>query len=215
MMFYRADMLEKYDVEAPDPLSGWSFDQLEAACRQLKTALANDGMDQTWPLVLLLAGAGTVHYNFAASMGTPLYDADSLPQYNTPESIAALELIKGWMDEGLISPGALGYNYPEGIETLRQEQTVIALQWDTAAVELTDPGASPTTADTLDFSVHPGTPTSGIMRHGSGPAYGRISYRNSAKTRKPPSRTLRGTHRRKSLTTMFGTEVDTRDVSLC
>ena len=155
MMFYRADMLEKYDVEAPDPLAGWSFDQLEAACRKLKTALANDGMDQTWPLVLLLANAPIVLYNFAASMGTPLYDADSLPQYNSAEAVAALELIKAWMDEGLISPGALGYNYPEGIETLRQEKTVIALQWDTAAVELTDPGASPTTADTLDFTVHP------------------------------------------------------------
>ena len=155
MMFYRADVFEKYDIEAPDPLAGWSFDQLADGCRKLKTALASDGKDETWPLVLLLAGAGTVHYNFAASMGTPLYDADSLPNYNSPASIAALELIKSWMDEGLISPGALGYNYPEGIETLRQEQTVIALQWDTAAVELTDPSASPTTADTLDFSVHP------------------------------------------------------------
>ena len=155
MTFYRADMFEKYDIEAPDPLAGWSFDQLEAACRKLKTALANDGMDQTWPLVLLLANAPIVVYNFAASMGTPLYDADSLPQYNSAEAVAALEMIKGWMDEGLVSPGALGYNYPEGIETLRQEQTVICIQWDTAAVELTDPGASPTTADTLDFTVHP------------------------------------------------------------
>ena len=155
MMFYRADMFEKYDVAAPDPLAGWSFDELEAACRKLKTALANDGMDQTWPLVLLLANAPIAVYNFAASMGAPLYDADSLPQYNTPEAVAALEKIKAWMDEGLVSPGALGYNYPEGIETLRQEQTVIAIQWDTAAVELTDPGASPTTADTLDFTVHP------------------------------------------------------------
>ncbi len=155
MMYFRADVFEKYDIEAPDPLAGWSFDQLADGCRKLKTALANDGKDETWPLVLLLAGAGTVHYNFAASMGTPLYDADSLPNYNSPASIAALELIKSWMDEGLISPGALGYNYPEGIETVRQEQTVIALQWDTAAVELTDPSASPTTADTLDFSVHP------------------------------------------------------------
>ena len=140
MTFYRADMFEKYDIEAPDPLAGWSFDQLEATCRQLKTALANDGMDQTWPLVLLLANAPIVVYNFAASMGAPLYDADSLPQYNTPEAVASLELIKAWMDEGLVSPGALGYNYPEGIETLRQEQTVICIQWDTAAVELTDAG---------------------------------------------------------------------------
>ena len=155
MMFFRADVFEKYDIDAPDPLAGWSFDQLADGCRKLKTALANDGKDETWPLVLLLAGAGTVHYNFAASMGTPLYDADSLPNYNSAASVAALELIKSWMDEGLISPGALGYNYPEGIETLRQGQTVIALQWDTAAVELTDPGASPTTADTLEFSVHP------------------------------------------------------------
>ena len=155
MMFYRADVFEKYDIEAPDPLAGWSFDQLADGCRKLKTALANDGMDQTWPLVLLLAGATTVHYNFAASMGTPTYDADSLPNYNSAASVAALELIKAWMDEGLVSPGALGYNYPEGIETLRQAQTVIALQWDTAAVELTDPMASPTTADTLEFSVHP------------------------------------------------------------
>ena len=155
MMFYRADMLEKYDVEAPDPLAGWSFDQLADNCRKLKTALANDGMDQTWPLVILLANAPIVHFNFTNSLGKTLYDADSIPRYNSAESVAALELVKSWMDEGLVSPGAMGYNYPEGIETLRQEQTVICLQWDTAAVELTDPGASPTTADTLDFSVHP------------------------------------------------------------
>lgn len=155
MTFYRADLLEKYDIESPDPAQGWSFDQVAEAGRKLKAGFEADGRDDISPIVILLAGPTITFDNFSRSMGAQVYDERGVPTYNVPEAVAAMEMIKAWLDEGIVSPGSIGYNYSEALETLRQEQTAIAFQWDTAAVELNDPGKSPVTANTLSYTVFP------------------------------------------------------------
>ena len=165
MLHYRADLLQKYGVQPPDAVEGWTFDQLADACRKVKKGLAADGKSDIWPMIFLMktsnANVTITYENITRSMGGKVYDERGIPTYNIPEGKAAIELVKSWMDEGLVSPGSLGYEYTDALELERQGKVVMAGEWDTAAVELNDPEKSPITAKTLQYTVYPYDPKFG------------------------------------------------------
>ena len=158
--FYRADWFDKWGIERPHPTEGWSFDAMIDAARKAKAGIEADGMDDVWPLVMLMKdnGNNVISWeNVGRSLGAygKLYDERGIPNFTLPEMTEALDLIKGWMDEGLVSPGSVGYEYTDALELIRNSKCAICFQWDTAAVELTDPGASPECAEGLEFTMYP------------------------------------------------------------
>lgn len=100
-LFYRADALAAIGVEAPASLEeAWTWDEFGEICNQLIAQgnhqfafTHNQGGGRWVPSFLYSAGAQVVNDDLTA-MAT-----------NTPEGIRALSWVKGWTDNGWVSPG--------------------------------------------------------------------------------------------------------------
>lgn len=157
MFYYRTDLLEKYGIEAPGP-QGYSWDELIANCRIAKEKIAADGLADTYPLLFGTKRThASIHFQqIAWSYGADLFVDGKMPNFNSPEAIAALEDEVSWVqDEGLVTPGMVGYEYPEVLTAYQQGKAVFALQWNAAAPDILNPEKSPESAGKTAFSVFP------------------------------------------------------------
>ncbi|MEZ4867237.1 MAG: extracellular solute-binding protein [Caldilineaceae bacterium] len=157
MFYYRTDLLEKYGIEPPGP-QGYSWDELIANCRIAKEKIAADGLEETYPLLFGTKRThSSIHFQqIAWSYGADLFVDGKMPNFNSPEAIAALEAEVSWVrDEGLVTPGMVGYEYPEVLTAYQQGKAVFALQWNAAAPDILNPEKSPASAGKTAFSVFP------------------------------------------------------------
>lgn len=157
MFFYRTDLVEKWGLEAPGP-QGFSWDQLIANCRIAQQKIAEESLADTYPL---LFGTKTTHsaihfQQMAWSYGADLFLDSKMPNFDSPEAVASLEDATSWLlTDKLISPGMVGYEYPEVLTAFQQGKAVYALQWNASAPDILSAEKSPITAGNTGFSVYP------------------------------------------------------------
>ncbi|HRW09951.1 MAG TPA: extracellular solute-binding protein, partial [Caldilineaceae bacterium] len=157
MFYYRTDLLEKYGIEPPGP-QGYSWDELIANSRIAQKGIADDGLEDTYPLLFGTKRThASIHFQqIAWSYGADLFVDGKMPNFNTPEAIAALEDEVGWvLQDKLVTPGMVGYEYPEVLTAYQQGKAVFALQWNAAAPDILNPEKSPESAGKTAFSVFP------------------------------------------------------------
>lgn len=157
MFYYRSDLLEKWGIEPPGA-QGYSWDQLIENCRLAKDKIAEEGIEETYPLLFGTKRThSSIHFQqIAWSYGADLFVDGKVPNFNSPEAVAALADEVSWvLDEGLVTPGMVGYEYPEVLTAYQQGKAVFALQWNAAAPDILNPEKSPATAANTTFSVFP------------------------------------------------------------
>jgi len=163
MFYYRTDLVEKWGLEAPGP-QGFSWPQLIDNCKKAQAEIAKENLADTFPLLFgVKATHSAIHFQMMAwSYGADLFLDGKMPNFNSPEAIASLEDGVGWLvKDKLVTPGMVGYEYPEVLTAYQQGKAVYALQWNAAAPDILNPDKSPASAGKTGFSVYPWHPDKG------------------------------------------------------
>jgi multiple sugar transport system substrate-binding protein len=157
MFYYRTDLVEKWGLEPP-PAQGYSWPQLIDNCKKAQAKLAAENMTDTFPLLFgVKAAHSAIHFQqMAWSYGADLFKDGKMPNFNSPEAVASVEDAVGWLvKDKLVTPGMVGYEYPEVLTAYQQGKAVFALQWNAAAPDILNPDKSPASAGKTAFSVYP------------------------------------------------------------
>jgi ABC-type glycerol-3-phosphate transport system substrate-binding protein len=158
MFFYRTDLLEKYGIEPP-PVTGWSFDEMRTNALAIQEQINSEGLADTYALVL---GAKPQFHSAinvvqpAWAMAAEFFDADFNPNFTSEQMTNATTFMTNLLFvDKVMSPGVVGYEYPEVLTAFQQGKAVMALEWNAAAPTILNLTDSPTTATTTGFAAYP------------------------------------------------------------
>ncbi len=165
MFFYRKDLLQKYGVPEP-PVTGYSLDEMRQHALTIQDALNAEGLTDTYGLVL---GAKPQFHSAinvvqpAWSKGAVFLSEDMQPQMDSQEMIDATTFMTNLLfEDKVVSPGVVGYEYPEVLTAFQQGKAAMALEWNAAAATILDPEKSPISATTTGFAAYPYDATAGV-----------------------------------------------------
>lgn len=164
MFFYRKDLLKKYGIPDP-PITGYTWDELRDHALKIQEALNKEGKTDTYALLFGVKPPSHSVYNVlmpAWSTGHEIFTQDNRPQINHPKMVEVTTFMTDFLfKHKVVSPGIVGYEYPEVLTAFQQGKAVMALQWNAAAPTILDPGKSPQTAADTGFAVYPHDKTAG------------------------------------------------------
>ena len=164
MCFYRKDLLKKYGVPEPGR-NGYSWKELTQHALTLKDKLKADGKTDVYPLIFGVKPTGHAAINAFQpiwSYGQEIMDNKLNPLFAAEKSVAAMTMMTDFLfKHQVVSPGVVGYEYPEVLTAYQQGKAVIALQWNAAASTVLDASKSPETAANTGFTVYPYDETAG------------------------------------------------------
>ena len=127
MFFYRTDLLEKYGVEPP-PVTGWSFDEMRRTRSRSRMQINAEGLADTYALVL---GAKPQFHSAinivqpAWAMAAEFFDADFNPNFTSEQMTNATTFMTNLLfQDKVMSPGVVGYEYPEVLTAFQQGKAV-------------------------------------------------------------------------------------------
>jgi multiple sugar transport system substrate-binding protein len=167
MFYYRKDLLAKYGVPEP-PATGFSLDEMRQHALTIQDALTTEGLTDTYALVLGAKPQFHAAINIvqpAWSKGAVFFTEDNHPNMNTPEVIDATTFMTNLLfQDKVVSPGVVGYEYPEVLTAYQQGKAVMALEWNAAAATILDATKSPITAATTGFAAYPYDATAGVAQ---------------------------------------------------
>jgi len=184
MFFYRTDMLEKYGVEPP-PVTGYSFDEMRAAAMKLQAGIEADGLADTYGLVLGAKPQFHSSINIAQpawARGAVLFDDTGKPNLDSQEMTDATTFMTNLLfQDKVLSPGVVGYEYPEVLTAFQQGKAAMALEWNAAAPTILSPTDSPISAATTAFAAYPYDATAGNTQQRVFPSVHGIGVSNFSK----------------------------------
>jgi ABC-type glycerol-3-phosphate transport system substrate-binding protein len=157
MFFYRKDLLQKYGITPPGQ-NGYSWKELSDNALALKPKLAADGQTDMYPLIFGVKDTGHASIqalNAIWSNGQEIFDDKWNPQFTTDKASSAMSMLTDFLFK-VVSEGITGYEYPEVLTALQQNQAVMALQWNAAAPTVLDASKTPAWGpDNTGFSGFP------------------------------------------------------------
>jgi len=158
MFFYRKDLLQKYGVPEP-PVTGFSLDEMRQHAMTIQAAMSQEDLADTYALVL---GAKPQFHSAinivqpAWSKGAEFFTEDFHPQMDSQQMKDATTFMTNLLfEDKVVSPGIVGYEYPEVLTAFQQGKAAMALEWNAAAPTILDASKSPATATTTGFSAYP------------------------------------------------------------
>ena len=158
MFFYRNDLLEKYGVPEP-PVTGFSFDELRQHALTIQDALNSEGQADTYALVFGVKPQFHSAINIvqpAWAKGAEFFTEDLHPQMSSQPVVDATTFMTNLLfADKVVSPGVVGYEYPEVLTAFQQGKAAMALEWNAAAPTILDPSKSEITAATTGFAAYP------------------------------------------------------------
>ena len=164
MFFYRKDLLEKYGVPEP-PVTGYSLDEMRQHALTIQDAMNTEGLADTYALVLGAKPQFHAAINVvqpAWSKGAEFFSEGMQPQMNSqPVNDATTFMTNLLFADKVVSPGIVGYEYPEVLTAFQQGKAAMALEWNAAAPTIVDPAKSPVTGTTTGFAAYPYDATAG------------------------------------------------------
>jgi len=159
MFYYRTDLLQKYGV-TPPPVTGYSLDEMRQNALKIQAALKSEGAPNDM-YALILGAKPQFHAAInivqpAWSKGAEFFGEGNKPTLDTQQMTDATTFMTNLLfQDKVVSPGIVGYEYPEVLTAYQQGKAVMALEWNAAAPTILDPKTSPITAATTGFSTYP------------------------------------------------------------
>jgi ABC-type glycerol-3-phosphate transport system substrate-binding protein len=164
MFFYRKDLLQKYGVPEP-PVTGYSLDEMRQHSLTIQDAINAEGLTDTYALVLGAKPQFHAAINIvqpAWSKGAAFFTEDMHPQMSSQPVVDATTFMTNLLfEDKVVSPGIVGYEYPEVLTAFQQGKAAMALEWNAAAPTILDPAKSPISAPTTGFAAYPYDATAG------------------------------------------------------
>jgi ABC-type glycerol-3-phosphate transport system substrate-binding protein len=164
MFYYRKDLLQKYGVPEP-PITGYSLDEMRQHALTIQDALNTEGLTDTYGLVLGAKPQFHAAINIvqpAWAKGAEFFTEDFHPQMESQQMVDATTFMTNLLlQDKVVSPGVVGYEYPEVLTAFQQGKAAMALQWNAAAATILDPTKSPISATTTGFAAYPYDATAG------------------------------------------------------
>lgn len=158
MFYYRKDLLAQYGVPEPPPI-GYSWDELRAHALKIQTALTAEGKADTYALIFGVKPPSHAGFNMLQpvwSTAHEFFTPDKQPAFDQPQMAQAVTMMTDFLfKDKVVSPGIVGYEYPEVLTAYQQGNAAMALQWNAAAPTILDPTKSPAVAAQTGFSVYP------------------------------------------------------------
>jgi trehalose/maltose transport system substrate-binding protein len=169
MLYYRTDLLEKYELEVPQ-----TWTELEEAATLIQAGEREEGNEDFWGFVW----QGNAYEGLtcdalewqASSGGGVIINPEGVIEVNNPETIAAFQSAAGWV--GTISPdGVIGFmeedaravwqagnaafmrNWPYAYSLGNQEDSPIAGMFDVSPLPGAEPGMSAATLGGWQLAV--------------------------------------------------------------
>lgn len=90
------------------------------------------------------------------SMGSDFVTPSGENKVNSPENVRATDFWAGLYKDKLVPPDCNTYGYGEVLNALKEEQVAMAIEWDAADGELSDPVRSPKVYNKLGYVPVPG-----------------------------------------------------------
>jgi multiple sugar transport system substrate-binding protein len=124
LLYYRKDLLEKYDLEPPT-----TFDEMKAACDKIKAGENNDKLECFAGQYQKYEGL-TVNFAEAVnSAGGVIVDDAGKPNVNTPEAQKGLSTLVDGFKNGMIPKGAITWQEEQGRQAFQNGTLIFHRNW--------------------------------------------------------------------------------------
>ena len=134
LFFYRADLYEKYDLEAPV-----TWDDVIEACKVLQQ---EESIDIPGTLTLYAGWAWDLEFNqMLGAQGLYYLDEDNLPQFNGPEGVAVVEKILE-VAEHCNEEEGMTYSIDDSEIAMETGGQALSFTWATRAANMDNPEKS-------------------------------------------------------------------------
>src|SRR5262249_23673981 len=141
------------------PVTGYSLDEMRQNALTIQDAMNKEGLTDSYGL--LFGVKPTFHSAInvvqpAWSKGAEFFTADWHPQMSSQPVVDATAFMTNLLfQDKVVSPGVVGYEYPEVLTASQQGKAAMALEWNAAAPTILDPTKSQITATTTGFAAYP------------------------------------------------------------
>jgi multiple sugar transport system substrate-binding protein len=154
-LMYRADLLEKYDLEPPT-----TYDEVVSMCQALE---AEDSIDVPFTIDLSAGWAWRIAFFEALrSVGGDFFvEGTNEPAFNSPEGVYALEKMQEVVDACMGEAG-LTYTYPDSLRGLGNGAVAMIHTWAGQASNVLDPEKSEY-YDKIAFAPAPAVDEGGLL----------------------------------------------------
>lgn len=124
MIYYRRDLLEKYNLEVPT-----TFDEIKAACDAIKAGEKNDKLECYAGQYNKYEGLTVNMAEMINTAGGNIVGDDGTPAVNTPEAAKGVQQITDWFEDGTIPKGAITWGEEEGRAAFQAGNLVFQRNW--------------------------------------------------------------------------------------
>ncbi len=161
LLYYRKDLLEKYDLEPPT-----TFDEMKAACETIQDGEGDKNLNCFAGQYQKYEG---LTVNFAEAVNSANGDIvgeDGNPNVNTPEATAGLSALKGMFDDGTIPKGAITWQEEQGRQAFQDGELIFHRNWPYVYALASKDDGSSKVAGKFDVAPLPGVAGPGVSSLG-------------------------------------------------
>lgn len=124
MIYYRKDLLEKYDLEVPT-----TFDEIKAACEKIRAGENNDKLECYAGQYNKYEGLTVNMAEMINTAGGVIVDDQNKVNVATPEAAKGVQLITDWFKDGTIPKGAITWGEEEGRAAFQAGNLIFQRNW--------------------------------------------------------------------------------------
>jgi multiple sugar transport system substrate-binding protein len=124
MIYYRKDLLEKYDVEVPT-----TFDEIKAACEKIRAGENNSKLECYAGQYDKYEGLTVNAAEMINTAGGVIVGDDGKPNVATPEAAKGIQQITDMLKDGTIPKGAITWKEEEGRAAFQAGNLIFQRNW--------------------------------------------------------------------------------------
>jgi multiple sugar transport system substrate-binding protein len=163
LLFYRKDLLDKYDLEPPT-----TFDEMKAACDTIRGGEDNAKLECFAGQYNKYEGL-TVNFDEAVhGAGGVIVGDDGKPNVATPEATKGLQTLVDWFKDGYIPKGAITWTEEEGRQAFQNGTLIFHRNWPYVYPLANKTDGSSKIAGKFDVAPLPGITGPGVSSLGGG-----------------------------------------------
>jgi len=163
LLFYRKDLLEKYNVEVPT-----TFDQIKAACEKISAGEKDSKLGCFGGQYNKYEGLTVNFDEVVHGAGGVILGEDGKPNVATPEAAKGLQTLSDWFKDGTIPKAAITWTEEEGRQAFQDGTLIFLRNWPYVYPLANKTDGSSKIAGKFDVAPLPGVSGPGVSSLGGG-----------------------------------------------